>query len=409
MPAILRACTANFASLHPVTNPLAMPSILFNAQFLFVAATNLCLFLVVATWSFLPVVIVELGGDKFDVGLVMGSIGVTSLGSLPVVAPLIDRYGRKLFIVGGILVMGITNAGFLLFGTYSPFMILVRLVQGVAFAACFNGCSTAVVDLLRPDQRAQGIGLFGVSGSMAVAVGPFLGERVLITFGREAYFLLLVLFGLVGFLASLNVKEVRRRRIQGEIKGFFPTALHDGYLGMMTVAAIFGSGFAAMNTFFPLHAKLLGFQAGLFFVCYGLSLLVVRLALGSLADRVNRGKLILACMSGFALLLLSTSQVGSVKASIFLGMLFGVVQGLSYPAMMAQMVDRANDNNRAVIVALFTGSFGVGINASVLAWGVIANLYGLALMFMAGGILMFLTAGSYAWVFFNKGHPDIRR
>jgi len=380
-----------------------MPSILFNVQFLLVAGTNLCLFLVVATWSFLPVVIVELGGDKFDVGLVMGSIGVTSLGSLPVLAPLIDRYGRKLFIVGGILVMGLTNAGFLLFQTYSPVMILVRLVQGVAFAACFNGCSTAIVDLLRPEQRAQGIGLFGVSGSIAVAIGPFLGERVLIGLGREAYFLLLVFFGLVGFFASLNVKEADRQKVHGEIRGFFPTALHDGHLAMMTIAAIFGSGFAAMNTFFPLHAKLLGFQAGLFFVCYGLSLLAVRLALGSLADRVNRGKLIVACMLGFGLLLLSTSQVGSVKTSAFLGVLFGVVQGLSYPAMMAQMVDRSNDNNRAVIVALFTGSFGVGINLSVLVWGIVANSYGLSFMFMVGGLLMFLTAASCAWVLLSKG------
>jgi MFS family permease len=382
-----------------------MPSILFNFQFLLVAATNLCLFLVVATWSFLPVVIVELGGDKVDVGLVMGSIGLTSLGSLPLVAPLIDRYGRKLFMVGGVLVIGLTNAGFLLFGSYSHLMILVRLVQGVAFAACFNGCTTAVVDLLRPEERAQGIGLFGVSGSIAVAVGPFLGEKVLVAWGREAYFLILVLFGVIGFIAALCVTDDHRGRKQTDFRGFFPTALRGGHLSMMIVAAIFGSAFAAMNTFFPLHAKSLGFQAGQFFVSYGLSLFVVRITLGSVADRVNRRRLILACMSGFGLLLLSTSQVGSMGASIFLGMLFGIVQGLSYPAMMANMVDRSNDDNRAVVVALFTGSFGVGINVSVLAWGFIANSYGLPFMFMVGGLLMFLTAGAFALVSFDMDRP----
>ena len=79
-----------------------MPSILFNVQFLLIAVTNLFLFLVVATWCFLPIVIVDLGGNSVDVGLVMGSIGITSLASLPILAPLIDKHGRKIFIVGGI-------------------------------------------------------------------------------------------------------------------------------------------------------------------------------------------------------------------------------------------------------------------------------------------------------------------
>jgi len=384
-----------------------MPSILFNVQFLLIAVTNLFLFLVVATWCFLPIVIVDLGGDSVDVGLVMGSIGITSLASLPILAPLIDKHGRKIFIIGGMLVIGLTNAGFLFFKSYSVLMILVRLVQGVAFSACFNGCATAIVDLLRPDERAQGIGLFGVSGSIAVAIGPFLGEKVLLSWGTEAYFLLLVGFGLIGFLAALTMRETDRTSSRGRIKGFFPTAFQDGYLSMMIMAGIFGSGFAAMNTFFPLYAKNLGLRAGVFFVCYGASLLAVRITLGSLADRIDRGKLIFACLIGFSILLISTSQMDSMAQSIFLGALFGIIQGLSYPAMMARMVDRSNAENRAVVVALFTGSFGVGINSSVVIWGFIAKIQGLSFMFMLGGLLMLATAVVCTWLFFN-GAQEVR-
>jgi MFS family permease len=378
-----------------------MPSPLLSVQFLYIAATNLCLFLVVSTWSFLPLFIVELGGNNVDVGLVMGSLGVTSLGSLPFLAPLIDRYGRRMFIVGGILLIGFTNAGFLLFDEYSPLMILVRLIQGVAFAACFNGCATAVVDLIPPDKRAQGIGLFGISGSLAVAVGPYMGEMFLLRWGFPSYFVLLMAFGAVGFLFALMIRDSDRRRTSERIQGFFPTARQNGYLAMMTMAAIFGSGFAAMNTFFPLYAKTLGLQAGLFFVGYGCSLITVRVFLGQLADRVNREKLIFFCLIGFGVMLVSTSQLSTLTQTVLLGMLFGVVQGLSYPAMMARMVDRASERNRAVVVALFTGSFGVGINVSVLAWGWMANLQGLSFMFLLGGIVMFLSAAACAIIFFT--------
>lgn len=377
-----------------------MASLLFNAQFVYIAITNLCLFLIVSTWNFLPVFIVERGGNNVDVGLVMGSLGVTSLGSLPILAPLIDKYGRRIFIIGGILLIGLTNAGFVFFETYSPLMILVRLIQGIAFAACFNGCATAVVDQVPPEKRAQGIGLFGVSGSLAVAVGPYMGETLLLRWGWESYFLLLIGFGLLGFLFALLVREPDRRGTSGRMQGFFPTARQNGYLAMMTMAAIFGSGFAAMNNFFPLYAKTLGLRAAIFFVAYGCSLITVRIVLGQLADRVNRDKLIVICLVGFGIMLSSTSQLATVTQTALLGMLFGVVQGLSYPAMMARMVDRSSDQNRAVVVALFTGSFGVGINVSVLAWGWIANLHSLSFMFLVGGIVMFISAAVCIGIFF---------
>jgi MFS family permease len=376
-----------------------MANILFSGQFLLIAATNFCLFLVVATWSFLPVVIVELGGNKVDVGLVMGSIGVTSLGSLPFVAPFIDRYGRKLFIVGGILLIGLTNGGFLFFDQYSPLMIFVRLAQGIAFAACFNGCATAVVDLVPSSKRAQGIGLFGVSGSLAVSVGPFFGEMALSHWGHQAYFVLLMGFGLLGFVASLMLREPERKENGKVVQGFFLTAFHEGYISMMAMAVIFGSGFAAMNTFLPLYAKELGLQAGIFFVCYGCSLILVRLCFGQLVDRVNRDKLILACLLGFGFMLISTSQISSMLQTALLGALFGIVQGLSYPSMMARMVDRSNEHNRAVVVALYTGSFGVGINLSVLAWGFVADTNGLAFMFVVGGVIMFAAAAFSAMLY----------
>lgn len=369
-----------------------MPNVLLSGRFVAVTATNFCLFLIVTTWSFLPVFIVEIGGNKTDAGLVMGSMGITSLGSLPFLAPLIDRYGRKLFIIGGILGVGISNGGFLLFDEYSALMILIRLFQGIGFAACFNGCATAVVDLIPPDRRAQGIGLFGISGSLAMAVGPFVGEEVLLNWGFDSYFILLMGFGLLGFLTGLIVKESKARTSMKIVRGFFSTALHGRHLPMMFMAAVFGSGFSAMLTFFPLYAKTIGIRSGIFFVCYGISLVVVRVLLGHLADSLNRERLIGACLVGFGVTLAATAWTTLLVETAFLGVIFGMTQGLSYPAMMARMVDRSSEDNRAVVVALFTGSFGVGIHVSSLIWGAVANLKGLSFMFLFGALAIFSCA-----------------
>lgn len=372
-----------------------MPEALLTKRFLLVTATNFCLFLVTAAWSFLPVFIVERGGDSIDVGIVMGSLGVTSLGSLPFLAPLIDRHGRKLFMVGGILLVGFTNAAYLLFAVYSPLMIGVRLIQGLAFAACFNACATAVVDLIPANRRAQGIGLYGISGSLAIAFGPYVAEAVIHKWGFHAYFLLLMAYGSAGFLAALQVREPARNIVSSRMEGFFSTALKDGHLSIMLLAMMFGAGFSAMTNFLPLFTQALGLRAGVFFVSYGVSLILVRLLLGQVADTISRQKLIFACLLGFAIMLLSTSQINSVLQTAFLGVLFGFTQGLSYPAMMACMVDRSTDANRSVVVALFTGSFGVGINVSVPVWGLLAKLQGLSSMFLLGGVALLLGATMY--------------
>jgi predicted MFS family arabinose efflux permease len=384
-----------------------MPDRLLSRRFLAATSTNFCLFLIVTTWSFLPLFIVKLGGDEVDVGIVMGAMGITSLGSLPVLAPLIDRYGRKNFIVFGILAAGLSNAGFLLFRDYSCLMIAVRLVQGLAFAACFNGCATIVVDAVPPERRAQGIGLFGVSGSLAAAVGPYIGEAVILNWGFTSYFVLLASFGLAGFIPALIVTDDTRDEATDRLQGFFSTAICGRHLSMMALASIFGAAFSAMQTFFPLLAQSLGLQAGIFFVCYGSCLVGVRVLLGQLADRLNRERLIFSCLVVSGITLVVTSQITRLYETVLIGMLFGITQGLSYPAMMARMVDRAGERNRAIVVALFTGSFGVGIHLSAILWGALANWKGLSFMYFSGSTGMFTAAGLSAFFFLalRKNRP----
>ena len=374
-----------------------MIELVFNPKFLVLAGSNFFLFMVVSAWSFLSFYVTEHGSDAADVGLFMACAGVTSLGSLPFIAPLIDRYGRKKFMSWGMFFVGFSNLGFALFDGYFPWLLAIRLLQGTAFAACFNACSTALVDLLPFEKRVQGIGLYGISGSLAVAIGPFLGETALIQFGFNAYFILLATFGLIGTALVLTYKESPRLTTSksAPVK-FFPTVIKGKHIAMMSLVAVFGSGFAAMNIFFPLFARDLGMRAGIFFTSYGITLIVVRLILGSIVDRLDRDKLILMCLVGFGVLLIGASQVVSQIHTILLGALFGFCQGLSYPAMMARMLDRSNTDNRAIVVSLFTGSFGVGINVSVLIWGFVAQLKGLSFMFVSGGSVILITAVLYA-------------
>jgi MFS family permease len=359
-----------------------------TSPFILVSSCNFFLFLIVATWSFLPLFIVDVGGDERDVGLVMGALGITSLGALPFVAPLIDRYGRKFFITLGAFIAGVSNLGYLAFDSYTHWFALMRLLQGFAFACCFNACLAAVVDIAPIEKRGQAIGWFGVSGSLAFAIGPFLGEETIMRFGFQAYFMLLCAFGSIGALLGLRIHTARSHTRPKNQRGFFGTAIEGKYPPMMMLALTFGSAFAAMNTFFPLYAAGIGLRAGYFYVAYGITLVIVRLTLARLTDIIHREKIIFVCFVSFTALLAGASGIFHIYHTVILGCVFGMIQALCYPAMMARMVDRSDESNRGVVVSLFTGSMGMGINLSAFGWGYIADIFGLSMMYIVAAAIM---------------------
>ncbi len=362
-------------------------------NFLMVATSNFFLILIVATWSLLPLYIVDLGGEETDVGIVMAALGVTSFGALPFVAPLLDRYGRKKFIIWGAGVAGASNLGYLAFDQFSLWFILIRLVQGIAFACCFNACVASIVDHAPVERRAQAIGWFGISGSLAFAIGPYLGEETIIHFGFGSYFVLLFLYGAVGASIGVLIKESKRTGERArDSPGFFRTAGKGKYPGMILAAVTFGSAFASLNTFFPLYASGIGLRAGFFYVGFGSSLVLTRLLFGQIGDRMEKEKIIFYCFAGFSVLLAASSQIFRLYHTIALGLVFGVIQAFCYPAMMARMVEGSDDSNRGVVVSLFTGAMGLGINLSPVAWGFVADLVGLSYMYIMGSIIMFIAS-----------------
>ncbi|MFH0825440.1 MAG: MFS transporter [Pseudomonadota bacterium] len=214
-------------------------------------------------------------------------------------------------------------------------------------------------------------------------------------------------FGLAGFFIALPIRETPRPKMSGSEapRGFFLTALREEYYPLMATAAVFGAGFGVMNAFFPLYARTIGLTAGMFFIFYGVFLLLVRVLLGSFLDRLPRHEVIVISLIGFGLLSAATPLVVVSRHTMALGAFFGILQGISYPAMMARMVDRAGAHNRGVVVGLFTGSFGAGINAFLLLWGWIAETRGLDVMYWTAAAVMFVAAGVLAWVRRDRARP----
>src|SRR5574341_258603 len=117
-------------------------------NFTLVVIANFFLFCNFSSFFLLPLFIKKLGGDEANVGFIMGSFGITSLGSIPFVAFLIDKYGRRRFMLLGALIMCFSSLSYLLITRLSPLFYLFRIFQGVGFAFFFTSAGTAASDFI---------------------------------------------------------------------------------------------------------------------------------------------------------------------------------------------------------------------------------------------------------------------
>src|SRR2546428_1390764 len=82
-----------------------MPPSTRSACFARVTAANFCFFLTFASFFLLPLHVRALGGTERMIGLVMGTSGLAGLVSVLAVGALLDRFGRRVFLLGGIATM----------------------------------------------------------------------------------------------------------------------------------------------------------------------------------------------------------------------------------------------------------------------------------------------------------------
>src|SRR2546422_5863101 len=84
-----------------------------TACFARVTAANFCFFLTFASFFLLPLHVRALGGTERMIGLVMGTSGLAGLVSVLAVGALLDRFGRRVFLLGGIATMSAAAGGLL--------------------------------------------------------------------------------------------------------------------------------------------------------------------------------------------------------------------------------------------------------------------------------------------------------
>jgi MFS family permease len=355
---------------------------LLTRGFALLLATQLAFGFAFSSFFLLPkFVVTELSGSPSQVGLV-GALSVfAAVLSSPLCGWLLDRGARRPLIVLGCALSGLAALPYAAVHEVGPLLYGLRLFQGVSYTLYFVGATTLVADLAPATRLGQALGWFGCAGLLMNAIATLIAERIAHSFGWHAVFITAAVSGLLGALLSLGLPEPKAKAIAEPLR-----ATH-GHLMSQRVPVLWaavagGAGFGVMFTFTqPLALSLGETNVSLLFAGYTAAALFVRLAFGTLADRVGRARVGVAALAVYTVVVATTAGLGrGWLGPVGLGL--GLAHGAFYPSLNALVLEGVAREARGTIGAYFNAAFNVGVLVVTLGFGQVAEAYGYRIVFL---------------------------
>ena len=350
------------------------PDKVFTRDFILILLVNFTMFLSFQLYpSTLPIYAVSIGVNEGLVGLIAATVTLSTLLVRPFIGVAMDRWGRKGFLISGTVGMIICTALLVtcpLFGV----LLTINFIRGLFWGVAGTATSTVVSDILPKKRFGEGMGYFGLSVSVAMAIGPALGLAVIGRWGLPQLAVLGAVIMIVCMLLQLPIRYIKidKNNIPPKQALFEKGALVPA-AAMFFITCVHG----AIITYVALTAASRGVVGGtgMFFTIYALAAIACRLFIGKLIDR--KGFFIPGTM-GMALMLLADLAImlaPNLPFFLFAGVLYGVGQGTTQTTLQSKSVLDSPPNRKGAASATFMFGFDAGIGVgSLIAGALVAGL-----------------------------------
>ncbi|WP_110933523.1 MFS transporter [Paenibacillus bouchesdurhonensis] len=339
---------------------------LWTKSFIFMTVGTLLLFtgfyLLLPT---LPLFIKELGGDEAQVGMVTGAFMLSAVIFRPIVGVLLDRFGRRPFIIWGLILFALAMYMYDWIGGIAV-LIWIRIVHGMSWAVSTTALFTAATDMIPATRRGEGMGWFGTAMTLAMAIAPLFGIWVVQHLSYSALFLSAVGLSVAALLFTFGAKipfqpQKRTTRIELFEKSVLPVTAAVFFL---TIA------YGGITTFVPLLASSVKVNSGTFFLVYAVTLFLIRPIAGKLSDRHGEAFVIIPSLMITILALMVLSFSAGLFGMLTSAVLYGIGFGSAQPTLQAATIRLAHPERRGgANASLLTATdLGIGLGAIVLGW-----------------------------------------
>ncbi|WP_131918669.1 MFS transporter [Heliophilum fasciatum] len=393
---------------------------LWTKNFILICMANLMLFI---SFYFLlptlPIFVTEkLGGNNDHVGYIIGILSLTAVLVRPVAGHLFDSFSRKKIQIVALIAFALIVSAYLGVTTLAM-LLLLRVFHGISWGMVTTGSGTMVADIVPASRRGEGLGYYGLSNTLAMALGPSLGLYIVQQAGFPVLFLGSLFFAIATLVAVVmitdrSVKEEQQHpspaspgSSEKQQPWYAPTRFFEPkVLDLAGIMLFISTGYGGIVSFITIYGPQIGVHnGGLYFFVYAATLLLVRPIAGKIYDRQGPAKVMFLGFSGliiaFLLLYLAQGAFLFFASAVWMGIGFGITQ----PNLMAMAIQRVSPFRRGKVngTILSALDFGIGIGAILL--GMFSARYGLDMMYL---LCALITLVPFGWFYLREGRSKPR-
>lgn len=363
-------------------------------------------------WLLMPVLPFYLSeifeASSSTIGMVLSCYAIAGLCIRPFSGYILDTFARKpLYLLSYFIFMSIF-IGYMLAGTLTLFIIL-RIVHGLSFGMVTVGGNTLVIDVMPSSRRGEGLGYYGLTNNMAMAIGPMFGlflHNAGVSFNiifSYAFFASLAGLVCASFVKTSYRPPVKREAISLD-RFILLKGLHAGF-SLLLISIPYGM----TTNYVAMYAQQIGIKAetGLFFTFMAIGMATSRLFSGKLVDKgyitqiINTG-LAMTGICFFSLTacgwLINEYYDATVIFFFAIALLTGVSFGIMFPAFNTLFVNLAPNSQRGTATSTYLTSWDIGLGIGMLAGGFIAEMATFRTAYLFGAILTVISAVYFAMV-----------
>jgi MFS family permease len=345
-------------------------------------------------WPIVPVYALEMGAGGFQVGLIIASFNIAKVLSNPLSGRLSDRWGRKSFIVIGLLLYGVVSV-FYVMATNVTSLILVRLLHGFTSVLVLPIALAMAADIAPDYKLGRYLGTLNMAIMLGMGIGPILGGIIRDHFGMEAAFwamgglAVLTCIGAGCFIPGKNdFPATKKLKSATSIKNVIH---HRAIQGLFLLRFFAAAGQGSVYTFLPLLAveiDLSSSQVGIILSVNIFLIAFLQRGFSGIADRLNPNYMITigTAITGIAVFAMPAVE-GFIKILI-LNIIMGIGNGIAMPAGFVITGRIGRNLGMGSTMGITDSGWSLGMIASPIISGVIMDAFGLAYIFIVGGILI---------------------
>jgi MFS family permease len=344
---------------------------LFNKGFISITLINFIVYLV---YYLLMVIIAVIAQDTLhaslgQAGLASGIYIIGTLFARLFMGKTLELIGRKAVLRYGALFYLITTIAYL----YIPsigILYLVRLLNGFGYGTVSTATNAIVTAYIPKSRHGEGINYYGLSTSLAAAIGPFIGMVLLNTMN----FYFIILFSIVLILlttVACFIFPVKNIQLTPEHRASLSRWSWDSFiekkvLFIAFIGFLMGLSYSSVLSFLSSYAKAIDLvsASSFFFVVYALVITATRPLSGRIFDARGEN----AVMYPSFIFLTAGLLFLSITTSSWMLFVSGGLIGLGYGTFMSNgqaICLKASPNSHRIGIALSTYFIGLDLGLGV--------------------------------------------